>query len=191
MSYSKNEIGKKYGKLTVIGESDKRTKSGAMYWKCSCECGNIKDITGTLLRNGQSRSCGCNNGGVSNVDGAYRFLYKSIKSGAISRNLTFNISFETFKNIVHENCYICGESPKDIHYAYNRRRYSKGIEFDISVVCNGLDRVDNSIGYELYNVKSCCFKCNRLKSDLSLNEFIEHINKIYKKWNENWQVLEK
>lgn len=29
------------------------------YWKCQCECGNIKSVLGKALRNGRSLSCGC------------------------------------------------------------------------------------------------------------------------------------
>ena len=53
----KNEIGNKYGKWTVIGRAENRgTKA---YWVCQCECGTIKEISGTSLRNGTSTSCGC------------------------------------------------------------------------------------------------------------------------------------
>lgn len=55
----KNEIGKKYGRLTVIEQSDKKTKSRAIHWTCQCECGNIIEVAGTDLRNGKTKSCGC------------------------------------------------------------------------------------------------------------------------------------
>ena len=29
-------------------------------WICKCECGTIKEITGTRLRSGRTKSCGCN-----------------------------------------------------------------------------------------------------------------------------------
>lgn len=56
----KNEIGNRYGKLTVI-ERDVNEKDGTARWKCQCDCGNIITERGTLLRNGQVRSCGCLN----------------------------------------------------------------------------------------------------------------------------------
>ena len=53
-----NEIGNKYGKLTVI-EKVENNKAGSVHWKCLCECGNIKIISGSSLRSGNTSSCGC------------------------------------------------------------------------------------------------------------------------------------
>ena len=53
-----DEIGNKYGKLTVIsrGEND---KSGKARWNCQCECGTIILVRGTDLRSGKTKTCGC------------------------------------------------------------------------------------------------------------------------------------
>jgi len=53
------------------------------------------------------------------------------------------------------------------------------------VVCNSLDRIDNSVGYTKENSKPCCFMCNRIKSDFNLDELIEKIEKINIKWKGN------
>lgn len=52
-----NEIGNKYGKLTVI-ENMKSDKQGNSQWKCKCDCGNEIVVLGKSLRSGTS-SCGC------------------------------------------------------------------------------------------------------------------------------------
>lgn len=50
-----DETGKKYGRLRVLHcLSGKPAK-----WKCMCICGNTKVTTGTNLRRGATRSCGC------------------------------------------------------------------------------------------------------------------------------------
>lgn len=54
-----NLIGQKFGRLTVLKDSNKRSKNGSIYWTCQCDCGNIKDILGTQLISGQTKSCGC------------------------------------------------------------------------------------------------------------------------------------
>ena len=48
----------KYGKLTVIKrvENDKNNRA---QWLCQCECGNTVIYTGTTLRKGKAKSCGC------------------------------------------------------------------------------------------------------------------------------------
>lgn len=52
-----NEIGNKYGKLTVIDFAPSVNKRAV--WKCKCDCGNICYIKGKYLRNGDTTSCGC------------------------------------------------------------------------------------------------------------------------------------
>lgn len=53
-------IGDKFNRWTVIGESDKRT-GGYIWWECECSCDNHtrKLVKGRDLRNGNSKSCGC------------------------------------------------------------------------------------------------------------------------------------
>lgn len=55
----KNELGNTYGNLTVIAESPTRSKDGKVQWECQCKCGNIIIVPGKLLRNGNTKSCGC------------------------------------------------------------------------------------------------------------------------------------
>lgn len=49
----------KFGKLTVLYRNGS-TKSGNAKWHCKCECGNECDVVGSALRNGHTKSCGCN-----------------------------------------------------------------------------------------------------------------------------------
>lgn len=51
-------IYKKFGRLTVLEECKER-KGGKKVYKCICDCGNIKNVMGTSLRDGTTRSCGC------------------------------------------------------------------------------------------------------------------------------------
>ena len=53
-----DETGNKYGRLTEL-EKVENNKAGAVQWKCLCECGNIKIISGSSLRSGNTSSCGC------------------------------------------------------------------------------------------------------------------------------------
>lgn len=52
-----NLINQRFGKLVVI--EDLGTKNGKHYWKCQCDCGNIKEVPGSYLRYGTTKSCGC------------------------------------------------------------------------------------------------------------------------------------
>ena len=54
-----NYIGKKYGKLTVIGIGGYYKTS--IKYLCQCECGTIKSVSRTALLSGRTKSCGCHN----------------------------------------------------------------------------------------------------------------------------------
>ena len=44
---------------------------------------------------------------------------------------------------------------------------------------NGIDRIDNNLGYTVQNSISCCKKCNYAKHKMSYDEFIELVTNIY------------
>lgn len=54
-----NEIGNRYGKLTVIDRGMKPDNSTHAFWKCKCDCGQEIEVNGQNLRNGITKSCGC------------------------------------------------------------------------------------------------------------------------------------
>ncbi|CAG4889223.1 hypothetical protein R69919_00688 [Paraburkholderia gardini] len=51
-------LGTRFGKLEVIGPYG--MMRGHTSVVCCCDCGNVKEITCSNLRNAQSKSCGCN-----------------------------------------------------------------------------------------------------------------------------------
>ena len=61
MSRLKDETGNLYGKWTVLKKDPNKNSSGEVCWICKCQCGNIKSVSGKVLRRGKSKSCGlCN-----------------------------------------------------------------------------------------------------------------------------------
>ena len=54
-----NIQGRRFGHLTVIKATTRKTKSGELYWLCRCGCGNIKEIRGSYLKSGNTKTCGC------------------------------------------------------------------------------------------------------------------------------------
>jgi hypothetical protein len=53
--------GKHFGKLVAI-RPVKKNGQHDFNWICKCDCGNIKEIRGYLLRNHVRQSCGCFSG---------------------------------------------------------------------------------------------------------------------------------
>ena len=54
-AYKTDMAGKRFGEWTVI------SYAGNSKWNCVCSCGKRKAVLGKILRNGQSKSCGCKN----------------------------------------------------------------------------------------------------------------------------------
>lgn len=54
----KDLTGQKFNMLTALEPTDRRS-SGAVIWKCRCDCGAITEVKSSALRNGGTKSCGC------------------------------------------------------------------------------------------------------------------------------------
>ena len=54
-----NLEGKRFGRLTVIGDSGKRSKGGKVLHECLCDCGKHVRVEGSNLTCGITQSCGC------------------------------------------------------------------------------------------------------------------------------------
>ena len=78
---------------------------------------------------------------------------------ASQRNKRFELSIEDFSELVNSRCSYCDY-------------------YDESEAI-GVDRVDSSEGYISGNVVPCCAKCNIMKNDSSVDDFLAHIRKIY------------
>ena len=55
---TKDMTGKRFGKLVAIRPTAKR-KFGRIFWECKCDCGVVKVVDGSHLRQGRTNSCGC------------------------------------------------------------------------------------------------------------------------------------
>jgi len=97
-----------------------------------------------------------------------RQAYGKYKHTAKARNITFQLTFDEFLKLVLAPCYLCGS------VKLGRTSYSsdskKGADTP-TFKHNGIDRVNSTKGYVKKNVKPCCWKCNRMKSDLSIRGF--------------------
>lgn len=61
LSETEDLSGKIFGRLTVLGRSDKRHGDKKIKWRCLCECGNIRNVWSISLKHGITKSCGCYN----------------------------------------------------------------------------------------------------------------------------------
>lgn len=170
----KIEKGERYERLVVTGKTIRKRHN--LLWECKCDCGNIIYVTASDLKRCHTKSCGKCQDKAYNT--GLNYLYGSYKRGAIHRNLTFNISKEQFNEIINQKCYYCGFSPNQI-------LYKKGMQTPF--IYNGIDRKDNTVGYEINNVVPACKFCNMAKGTSTINEFENWINHLveYKTGNVN------
>lgn len=61
MSKLINLVGEKYGNWTVLEKAKKPedSKSSSAFWLCRCDCGTERIVSGNVLKQGKSKSCGC------------------------------------------------------------------------------------------------------------------------------------
>ena len=182
---TKNIVGQKFGRLLVIEKTDIRKRKNIV-WKCQCDCGVLCDKITTDLVNDRIKSCGCLledfNKQLRLPPGEYGLnrLYKNYKASANTRKLEFAISKEAFANLTKLNCFYCGVEPRSISAPVSTKTSSLNAVENSKYIYNGLDRVDNSKGYVLDNVVTCCEYCNRAKLTMTQEAFIELANRIAK-----------
>lgn len=169
-------VGQRFGKLVIVSKTTPN-KIRQIRWVCKCDCGNNHITTTTMLRAGNIKSCGCyrnecrklpgDGGSFNEWFNAYRY-----NSNYHSRKKEFSLSKREFRLITSKNCQYCGSEPKP-YYAKHRAVISP-----VPYLCNGIDRVNNDIGYTLSNCVPCCSMCNYMKRGLSSSEFINHVHRI-------------
>lgn len=92
------------------------------------------------------------------------------KSNARQRGIKWNLTDEQFKYLITQNCYYCGIEPQ----VRKTTTYKQNKEY-----VNGIDRIDSHKPYSIDNVVTCCGKCNKMKMELSEEDFKNQIIKIY------------
>ncbi len=97
-------------------------------------------------------------------DGGLTRLYNLYKNNSKKRNLDFTLDKEQFYVLIKQNCYYCNQSPSN--------------KFGV-MVYNGIDRIDNSIGYTLSNSQTCCETCNFMKNTSTNQDFLNKVTKIF------------
>ena len=94
--------------------------------------------------------------------------YNEYKRRANNKSLLFELTNDEYVELIAGNCYLCGRDGSDN-------------------LTNGIDRIDNKLGYIMSNLNSCCGSCNYIKKDIGLNELFEKMLMIYNKHSTNIQ----
>lgn len=79
--------------------------------------------------------------------------FSDYKARAKKKGISFTIDKGIFEVLISRPCYFCRINKKEV----------------------GIDRIDNSKGYESGNCISCCWDCNRSKSNKSMSEYRDYL----------------
>ena len=167
-------IGYTQGRLTVVSEaysvrvSPKATKRCV---DCTCSCGVTKQVKVSEIALGRAKSCGCLSRealekGVSKYEAGLNAFYYNTKASADKRNYVFDLSLSKVSSLSQQPCTYCGQEPSQFQTRFSEFKY------------NGIDRVDNSLGYVEGNCVPCCKLCNRMKDVMSVEDFKDHVKSI-------------
>ncbi len=176
----RNLTGQRFGYLTVLSKSSSKIvkRHTITLWLCLCDCGSKKEVRATNLVHGRTRTCfgatcpfahAIRAKGVPMGESAKVQVLRMYTLRAKRKCQTFSLSKQRFYELISADCFYCGAKPSNV----SKREVRSG-----TFVYNGIDRIKSGEGYVEGNVRSCCWICNRMKSNLSESEFLERIARI-------------
>lgn len=140
--------GKRFGRYTVLCRVE-NDKNGMARWKCRCDCGNERIVTGSSLRKGVTVSCGCyhrdkvslmqTTHGKSNT--RLFHIWQNMKARCNNPNKKY------YKYYGGNGIKVCSEWEHNFE-AFAEWANQNGYSEDLTI-----DRIDSSKGYEPSNCK--------------------------------------
>jgi hypothetical protein len=136
-----------FGRLTVIGKSERRVNKKVM-WHCTCLCGESTEVTTGSLRNGVSTSCGCYRAEVSKKlltthgksSSHEYFIWQGMKDRCLNPNN------KVFKHYGGRGIEVCNRWLESFDNFITDRGNRPNLQYSI-------ERIDNSLGYNNVNCK--------------------------------------
>jgi predicted Zn-ribbon and HTH transcriptional regulator len=112
----------------------------------------------------------------------YYFFMQYRKDGK-KRGYNWNLTLEQFTALIYGNCHYCGKPPSAIRTPLKHMGMSQKLTEEAKITVNGIDRKNNTIGYEPTNCVSCCKLHNQSKMDTSYEEYLQGIIDVYNHLN--------
>lgn len=184
-----NIIGKRFGKLLVLNETNQIGRF--RYCKCKCDCGKEKIIrmSNLTVKIGATRSCGECDWGILNINqdkiDKYKALYKKsnrgcairliarARSNAERKGIIFNIDYNDILPIIKLGfCQITGSKFIIKNDFKNPFRPS-------------IDRIDSNKGYIKDNIQVVTWIYNLAKNMYEHSDVLQMARDLVKKENKN------
>lgn len=169
---SLNLTGQKFGKLTCIKQTNKKSKNG-FYWLCQCECGEQNVVPVYYLTSGKIKECDkCRANGFSSIQSYV--MYKRTQLKAQQEESLEEKLKEKYSGIDINSIWSCNNivSPKDITSKSHRTIY---------LICPQCKEEFTSSGLHLYNrtYEIMCPTCLRKIRDSSYEKEVKnYLNNI-------------
>ena len=100
---------------------------------------------------------------------AAKSIFRGYERAAVKRGHPFDLDLDEFLRLTQCVCSYCGAPPSTI---------SSRNECNGQYVYNGIDRIDNKLGYIKGNMTPCCKNCNHAKHDLGFEQWMEWLDRI-------------
>jgi hypothetical protein len=167
--------GQHFGRLTVLGISDKRTGRRVM-WNCVCLCGNhvAKTTTDLMRKKGNVKSCGCLFREKIYKHGQHGTRLYRIWKGMKDR--CFRKNNEYYKNYGGRGITVCREW-LDSFEAFHKWAVSHGYADNLSI-----DRINNDGNYEPGNCRWATPKEQARNRSKNVYITIDGITKTISDW---------
>ncbi len=168
-------VGSRYGSLIVIERINAKKNA-----RVRCDCGSVFDTYTFNLNNGTAYRCmRCANRerkGRPLVKNRIDPLQRTINEqwNIFKKNMRdkpgSDLTKEQWFSVVGERCVYCNREPSNCRKAT--------VEHASDFWYNGVDRIDSRLPYTNGNVQPACWICNRMKGNLSHQEFLDHIGRV-------------
>lgn len=100
--------GQVFTDLTVLRKAEKKQRNGGTWWVCKCSCGNVVEVSGTLLVTGRKTHCGCKTE-------PKKYFYKDITNQRFNR-LTVKYIAKRENGVIYWHCVCDCGNEVDIPY---------------------------------------------------------------------------
>lgn len=97
-------------------------------------------------------------------------ILRALHQGAKARGYEVSLTPEQIVGLMSQPCRYCGTMNSNL---------SSHPEYHGTFAYNGIDRVDNSLGYTIDNVVPCCKHCNIAKRDRTTDQFLAWIARVF------------
>lgn len=152
-------LGKRSGKLTAIKWL--KVENQANVWLCKCDCGNYTEVSAANF-NFRTQSCGkCGREKVKTISLIPAYLLKNIKTGALSREFSYELTEDFLWNLYKKQEGKCKLTGRKI--IFNKKSKENTAS---------LDRINSKLGYTEENVQWIHKDVNIIKNRFDEDYFL-------------------